>query len=278
MNDAPAGEEGAALRRAAARALAALDLTDLSDDCDEAAIEALAARAFTPHGAVAALCVWPRFVAQAHELVNHRGVKVATVVNFPGGDDEVGVVVDLTEAAVADGADEIDMVIPYKSFLEGREEVVTTRVQRVKRAAGANVRVKAILETGILQKSDVIRRASELAIEGGADFIKTSTGKVATNATLRAATTMLEAIRDSEAPAGAVGLKPSGGVRTTQDAANYLDLADEIMGPDWATPETFRFGASGVLDALLATLDEGEALAGRPAGRPAERPAGRDEY
>lgn len=241
------------LRRTAARAIALLDLTNLEDECDEAAIEALAKRAVTDHGAVAALCVWPRFVEQAHGLLGWKGVKIATVVNFPGGDDDVGEVADLTERAVTDGADEIDMVIPYKALLEGREETVTTRVQRVKRAAGPRARVKAILETGALQKAEVVRRAAELAIEGGADFLKTSTGKIATNATLRASRTMLEAIRDSERDG--LGFKAAGGVRTTQDAANYLELTDEIMGPDWATPDTFRIGASSLLDALLETLD-----------------------
>ena len=125
----------------------------------------------------------------------------------------------------------------------------------MKRAAGPGVKVKAILETGVLGDKALIRRAAELAIEGGADFIKTSTGKIAVNATLSGARVMLEAIRDSGA---AVGFKPAGGVKTTEDAANYLDLCDEIMGEGWATPETFRIGASGVLDALLATI-RGEA-------------------
>lgn len=239
------------LTRAAERALASLDLTDLNDDCDEEAIAKLAARGVTPYGHVAALCVWPRFVAQAAGLTRGTGVKIATVVNFPGGDDPASDVADLTEQAVADGAHEIDMVIPYQSLMEGREEVVFTRVQRVKRAAGFAVPVKAILETGVLNEKDLIRRAAELAIEGGADFIKTSTGKVAVNATLSAARVMLETIKASGKP---VGLKPAGGVKTTQDAQNYLELADEVMGPDWATPQTFRIGASGVLDALLATL------------------------
>ena len=243
------------LKAVARRALASLDLTNLNDDCDEGAIRDLAARGCTDFGTVAALCVWPRFVSLAADQVKARGVKIATVVNFPGGEDPAAEVVDLTERAVADGANEIDMVIPYAAFMEGREEVVVTRVKRVKRAAGPGVKVKAILETGVLGDKALIRRAADLAIEGGGDFIKTSTGKVAVNATLSAARVMLEAIRDSGAP---VGFKPAGGVKTTEDAANYLDLCDEIMGEGWATPETFRIGASGVLDALLATI-RGEA-------------------
>ncbi|MEM7522527.1 MAG: deoxyribose-phosphate aldolase [Pseudomonadota bacterium] len=237
-------------KKVALRALKALDLTDLNNDCDPGAIRDLCARAQSDFGDTAAICIWPRFVAQARGVLNGSKIRIATVVNFPSGEEPASEVADMTEQAVADGADEIDMVIPYQSFMEGREEIVFTRVQRVKRAAGG-ARVKAILETGVLNDAGLIRRASELAIEGGADFIKTSTGKVAVNATLRAARVMLEAIRDSGRP---VGFKPAGGVKTVADAGHYLDLADEIMGPDWATPETFRFGASGVLDALLATL------------------------
>lgn len=245
------------LKQIAQRALTMLDLTNLNDDCDDAAIEALAARACTDHGHVAALCVWPAFVAKAHALVGHRGVKVATVVNFPAGDDPASEVIDLTKMAVADGADEIDLVIPYKSLMEGREEIVRTRIKRVKTAADG-APVKAILETGVLGDADLIRRAADIAIESGADFIKTSTGKAPVNATLSAARIMLTAISESGAR---VGFKPAGGVKTTVQAGHYLDLAEEIMGAGWATPDTFRFGASGVLDDLLATLNEEDAPA-----------------
>ncbi len=243
------------LRDVARRAIACLDLTNLDEACDAAAIEDLCNRAVTPHGSVAAVCIWPRFVPQAKTLLVGSGIRIATVVAFPGGDDPSGDVIEMTEAAVAAGADEIDMVIPYKSLMEGKAAQVTSAVERVQRAAGA-ARVKAILETGVLGTSDLIRQASELAIEGGADFIKTSTGKVVRNATLSAARIMLEAIHDADRP---VGFKPAGGVKTTQDAANYLEAVDEIMGPDWAGPETFRIGASSVLDALIATLDGDEA-------------------
>lgn len=239
------------LHRAAKRALLSLDLTNLDDDCDEGAVQTLAARGVTAYGNVAALCVWPRFVGEAKRLVNSKGIRIATVVSFPGGDGDMGEVAEMTEKAVEDGADEIDMVIPWRALLEGNEEAVTAAVSRVKRAAGPAVPVKAILESGMLEKVEIIRRASELALEGEADFMKTSTGKVPVNATLRAVREMLEAIRDTGASAG---VKPSGGIRSTNDAAGYLSLADEVMGDDWATPERFRLGASGVLDALVATL------------------------
>jgi deoxyribose-phosphate aldolase len=124
-------------------------------------------------------------------------------------------------------------------------------VERVKRAAG-DAKVKAILETGVLEDADLIRRAARLALDGGADFIKTSTGKVAVNATLSAAEIMLEVLRDVDPTRG---FKPAGGIRTTQDAANYLELCDRIMGEGWAEPQHFRIGASSVLTALIATLD-----------------------
>ncbi len=234
----------------AARALACLDLTDLSDDCDEEAIATLCRRAVTPHGSVAAICIWPRFVTLAKAQLA-PDVKVATVVNFPSGNEPAEQVMEMTERAVLDGADEIDMVIPYRALLEGRPEQVPARIERVRRAA-EYAPVKAILETGVLETDENIRLASELAIEGGARFLKTSTGKVSINATLGAAQAMLETIAAKDPT---VGFKAAGGVRTTRDAANYLALADEIMGEGWATPARFRIGASGVLDALLDTLD-----------------------
>lgn len=244
------------LRAAAARALACLDLTDLSDDCDLARVEALCGRAVTPHGAVAAICIWPRFVAAARPLLA-PDVRIATVVNFPGGEDAPEDYVALTERAIADGADEIDMVIPYRQLLEGRPQAVPAAVERVVRAAGG-APVKAILETGVLQDADAIRQAAELAIEGGARFLKTSTGKAPVNATLGAAQIMLEVIAARDP---GVGFKAAGGVRTAAEAAAYLELADRLMGAGWADPTHFRIGASGLLDALLAVLDGRDAPA-----------------
>lgn len=239
---------------AAKTALACLDLTDLNEDCTEADVETLIDRARSPHGAVAAVCIWPRFVPFAHDHLVGGAIRLATVVNFPGGDRPVGEVMDAAGAAVAEGADEIDVVIPYKWLMEGEEEPVRTLVERVRGVSGSAT-VKAILETGMLNDDDLIARAARLAILGGADFVKTSTGKVPVNATLRAARIMLGEIARADHP---VGLKPSGGIRTTDEAAAYLELAEEVMGPGWAGPATFRFGASGLLDALIATLDGAE--------------------
>ncbi len=235
----------------ARRALAALDLTDLTEDCDGAAIERLCARAVTRHGAVAAVCIWPRFVAQAKPLLAGTGVKIATVVNFPSGDEEPEIVEADIRFAIADGADEIDLVMPYRALIEGRDGVARAMVS-LARATAPGAVLKVILEVGELRDPGLIEHAATLAIAEGADFIKTSTGKVGLNATPEAARIMLEAIAGSGRP---VGFKPAGGIRTVADAAEYLALADRIMGPDWATPEKFRFGASSVLGVILATLD-----------------------
>lgn len=241
------------LKETAKRAIALLDLTNLNDDCDAAAINDLCARAQTPFGPVAAICIWPRFVAQAKEELAGTGIRIATVVNFPSGVEPHGEVIEMTQTAVADGADDIDMVIPWSLQLEGHPEQIAPAVARVKAAAGSAT-VKAILETGMLAEEARIRVACKAALEGGADFLKTSTGKVPINATPASARILLEEIAQADRP---VGFKPAGGVRSTEDAQIYLDLADEIMGPDWASPATFRFGASSVLAALIATL-EGE--------------------
>ena len=177
-------------------------------------------------------------------------MKIATVVNFPSGGLAVAEVVAETKQAIADGADEIDLVIPYRALAKGDEKAVTDMVTAVKAACGPAI-LKTILETGELKDIALIRRASDLSITAGADFIKTSTGKVAVNATLEAADIMLQAIRDSRRK---VGFKPAGGISTVADAGHYLRLADTIMGDDWVIPSTFRFGASGLLDDIIAVL------------------------
>ncbi|MCT7665376.1 deoxyribose-phosphate aldolase [Shinella kummerowiae] len=246
----------------AKRALSLLDLTDLTDDCDAAAIEKLCAQAQTPFGTTAAICIWPRFVAQARGILGPgHAVKIATVVNFPSGDLVVADVLAETKQAIADGADEIDLVIPYRDFISGDEGAVTDMVSAVKAVCTPPVILKTILETGELKDPALIREASDLAIAAGADFIKTSTGKVSVNATLQAAEITLNAIKASGKP---VGFKPAGGVRTVTDAGEYLALAASILGEGWATPKTFRFGASGLLGDILSVLG-GQAAPAAPA-------------
>lgn len=241
----------------AKRALGLVDLTNLNDDCTEADITSLTGRSVTDHGSVAAVCVWPRFVAQAASELKGTGVKVATVVNFPGGGVDTRAVVAETAKAIADGADEIDMVMPYRAFIEGRKGFAEEMILRVRDVIPEPALLKVILETGEIGDALLIHAAANVAISGGADFIKTSTGKVTVNATLEAAEVMLRVIeeRRQENAERVIGFKPSGGLTSTEDAASYLLLADKIMGHNWVAAATFRFGSRRLLDALLATIE-----------------------
>jgi deoxyribose-phosphate aldolase len=156
------------------------------------------------------------------------------------------------QEALADGANEIDLVLPYGAVRRGDLAIATEMVEAVREMTDQGRLLKVILETGELKEADLIETASRLAVQAGADFIKTSSGKTPVSATPEAAEIMLDVIRSADRP---VGLKPSGGIRTLADAKLYLDLADRIMGPDWATPRTFRIGASSVYDALVATIE-----------------------
>ena len=234
----------------ARRALSLLDLTDLGDQASETGTLQLCARAVAAPGPVAAICIWPQFVSLAKRTLGEASVRVATVVNFPAGGTNVSRISGDTQEAIQDGADEIDLVLPYKTLLQGDTEIAADMVREIKAICGP-VLLKVILETGSYPDQASIRVASDLAIEAGADFIKTSTGKTAVSATPEAARTMLEAIKAHGLP---VGLKPSGGIRTLADAKTYLDLADEIMGPSWANPRTFRFGASGLHQVLVDVM------------------------
>lgn len=239
----------------AKRALPLIDLTNLNDDCTARDVATLCDRAVTPHGAAAAICIWPRFVAHARPLLEKTGVKIATVVNFPAGGEKTLEVVEETRRAVADGADEIDLVMAYRAFSAGRPGFAEEQIRRVKAACG-DAKLKVILETGEIGDPLLIHAASVLAIDAGADFIKTSTGKAKVNATLQAAEIMLMVIEETRRHRRQdVGFKPAGGIRSLKDAASYLDLADRIMGGNWACAQTFRFGASGLLDAVVAALD-----------------------
>jgi deoxyribose-phosphate aldolase len=244
----------------ALRIVGLIDLTDLSDGSSAEAVDAVCGRA-VQHG-TAAVCIWPDFVSAAAHAVAGSGVAVATVVNFPSGDDRPFAVEVLTERALADGAHEIDVVLPYRHWLSGRADRAVDVLERVRRrTSDAGALMKVILETGELPDLDSVDAAARLAVACGADFIKTSTGKTAESATLDAVEAMLAVI--AATPAGPddrrVGLKPSGGIRTYDDAVSYLDAAERVMGAGWATSHTFRFGASGLLDALLAVTDPGAA-------------------
>ena len=228
-----------------------IDLTNLDDRCHADAIDALCAAAMQHE--VAAVCVWPDFVAQAAAAVSGSPVRVATVVNFPTGEERAFAGSRLTAGCVDDGADEIDVVLPYRAFAAGDLDHCSDVLRATRLATAGTAHLKVILETGELVEAALVATASRFAIEHGADFIKTSTGKSPVSATPEAVSTMLDAIAEADRT---VGIKPSGGIRTVADAELYLGLAEHRLGTDWPTPETFRFGASSLLDALLGAMRE----------------------
>ncbi len=248
----------------ARRALPLLDLTSLNDDDTEAAIERLCARARAPLGQVAAVCVYPRFVKLCRAALAGSGVRVACVANFPAGTGTRDMVAAEVARAVVDGADEVDVVLPYSALLAGDRRTPADLVSACREACGDQAWLKVILETGVLKTRDRIAEASRIAIDNGADFIKTSTGKVQPGATLDAARVMLDAIHSALFAERRIGFKAASGIRTLGQAAAYLGLADEIMGPGWATPATFRFGASGLIDAILQALGVKQGASPRP--------------
>ncbi|MFP5488362.1 MAG: deoxyribose-phosphate aldolase, partial [Acidimicrobiia bacterium] len=202
----------------------------------------------------AAVCVWPDFVALAADRLTGLPIAVATVVNFPTGDERPFAVGVLTDRALDDGADEIDVVLPYRAFAGGDRDRADAVLSTVRSATDGRALMKVILETGELGAPELVREAAHFAIEHGADFVKTSTGKSKVSATPEAARAMLDEIAAADR---SVGLKPSGGIGSAADADTYLSLAEATMGADFLQPATFRFGASGVLDALLAVAGGG---------------------
>jgi len=249
---------------AAARlALRCLDLTSLNDSDSEADIARLCARAQGVFGPVAAVCVWPRLAAFARQQLP-AGICVAAVANFPdGGTDHARAVQD-TQAIVQAGAQEVDVVLPYAALHAGDEAAAVQLLVAV-RAACPGLVLKVILETGALQTGPLIRRASELAIAAGADFLKTSTGKTAVSATPAAAEIMLQAIAADPVACSRVGFKASGGIRTVTEAMTYFGLVARILGPDALRPERLRIGASSLLTDIEAVLGGPGAAPGAPA-------------
>jgi deoxyribose-phosphate aldolase len=244
-------------------AIRMVDLTTLEGQDTHGKVRALAAKAMRPDPAdptcpaTAAVCVYPDLVATAKEALGSSGVHVASVATaFPSGRAALDVKLADVRDAVAAGADEIDMVIDRGAFLSGRYQLVHDEIGAVREACarqdGSSAHLKVIFETGELQTYDNVRRVSWLAMMAGADFIKTSTGKVQPAATLPVTLVMLEAVRDFREQTGRmVGVKPAGGIRTSKDAIKYLVTVNEVAGPDWLDPDWFRFGASTLLNDLL---------------------------
>jgi deoxyribose-phosphate aldolase len=244
-------------------AIRCMDLTTLEGADTPGKVAALCSKAIRPKPgdpgipSVAAVCIYPALVPEAVEHVRGTDVRVVSVATaFPSGQTFTSVKLAETRDAVAAGADEIDMVIDRGAFLSGHFQKVYDEIQAVKEACG-QAHLKVILETGELGTYDSVRRASILAMAAGADFIKTSTGKVQPAATLPVSLVMMEAIRDFQRETGtAVGFKPAGGIRTAKQAIAYLVVLYETLGPDWMTPERFRLGASSLLNDVLMQIEK----------------------
>jgi deoxyribose-phosphate aldolase len=244
-------------------AIRMMDLTTLEGKDTPGKVRALCNKGIRPQPgdptipSVAAICIYPSLIPEAKEALAGSTVKVASVATaFPSGQTFRDIKLAETKAAVAAGADEIDMVIDRGAFLAGDYVTVFEEIVDVKEAAGG-AHLKVILETGELETYDNVRRASVLAMAAGADFIKTSTGKVTPAATVPVTLVMLEAIRDFERATGRqVGMKPAGGIRTAKEAIHYLVVLYETLGPRWMTPDWFRFGASSLLNDVLMQIEK----------------------
>ena len=242
------------------QALNMIDLTTLEGKDTDGKVKQLCYKAMHPDDSldiptVAAVCVYPNHVATAKRALKSSGVKIASVATaFPSGNSNLNVKLEDTRIAVDAGADEIDMVISRGMFHQGEYQFVYDEIAKIKEACGT-ARLKVILETGELGTADNVRRASDIAIWAGADFIKTSTGKISPAATMPVTLLMLEAIRDHFLKTGKmVGMKPAGGISDSKTALQFLVMLNETLGQDWMTNKWFRFGASRLTNDLLLQL------------------------
>jgi deoxyribose-phosphate aldolase len=243
-------------------AISLMDLTSLTDQETPEDIRKLCQQAKSQGGNTAAICIFPRFIPLARKILLQQDtpqIKIATVTNFPHGNDDIAIAVAETKAAIAYGADEVDVVFPYKALIAGDIQVGLALIEACKQVCPKQVLLKVIIETGELKTPEFIKLASEVAIRGGADFIKTSTGKVKVNATPEAAKIMLEVIKSTNNEQVDTGFKAAGGVKNVDDAQVYLTLAKSILGDNWITAKHFRFGASSLLTNLLSTLGHNDA-------------------
>ncbi len=244
-------------------ALSMIDLTTLEGQDTHGKVTQLCQKAIHVHDTlpglphVAAVCVYPTMVAVARRALRGHDIKVASVATaFPSGMAPLGIKLEETRLAVQEGADEVDMVISRGAFLEGEYGRVFDEIVAIKEACG-QAHLKVILETGELGTLDRVRRASTLAMHAGADFIKTSTGKIQPAATLPVTLVMLQAIRDYYHATGRrVGMKPAGGISKAKQAIQYLVMLRETLGEGWLTPEWFRFGASSLVNDILMQLEK----------------------
>lgn len=239
-------------------ALRMMDLTTLEGSDSDGKVRQLCNKALRPYTelpnipSVAAVCVYPNRVALAKNILKNSSISVASVATaFPSGMSSLQIKLDDVEYAVSEGADEIDMVISRGAFLSGEYTRVYDEIAQIKQACGS-AHLKVILETGELGSLESIRMASDLAMKAGADFIKTSTGKISPAASMPVVLVMLQAIRDNYNSTGVkVGMKPAGGIRSSKQAIQYLVMVKETLGIDWLNPSLFRFGASSLANDVL---------------------------
>ena len=238
---------------AAKKIIPLLDLTSLSSSDTEYSILDFCHLAQTPYGNTASVCIFSRFLPTVRPELNGSGIKLATVANFPAGGHNIKKIIEEIEFSLKNGADEIDAVFPYKDFLAQEyshcEEFLKTVTNLCK-----DKTLKIILETGELKSAAKIKEASLMALNAGANFLKTSTGKSKISATPEAANIMIETIKASKQKCG---FKASGGIKTVMDAKQYLILAESIMGSGWISPQKFGIGASSLLNDILQTIKQG---------------------
>lgn len=229
-----------------------LDYTQLDEHASQDDVAQLCDTALQLPTEIAAICIYPKFVALVKEKVHATNIKVATVINFPKGQDKQEKIIADTQFAVQQGADEIDIVLPYQLYLANRQAEALAIIEICRRYCQDAITLKVILETGALCDETIIAHASVDCIAAGADFLKTSTGKIAQGASLSAAAVMLSVIKQHAMKTKhRVGFKASGGIRDKQQAVAYLYLASTILGCDWINAQSFRFGASSLLLDLL---------------------------
>jgi deoxyribose-phosphate aldolase len=229
--------------------LSLIDYTRLQDADTASKIQAFCEKALCLPTAVAAVCIYAAFVPTAKKILQNSAIKIATVANFPSGQANLALVRQEVRAGLLAGADEIDVVFPYQAFLAGEEAYCFDFIAQIKNSCPPAITLKVILESGAYTDLLQLKLAAVGVIKAGADFLKTSTGKIALGATLPAAEVLLQAIQAASRP---VGLKVSGGIRTLDEAQAYIRLAAEKLGNSWVKPQNFRIGASQLVDVVLA--------------------------
>lgn len=244
------------LKEIAQTTLGLIDLTTLNDDDTDTTVITLCEKASTKFGNVPAICIYKQFIPTAKKyFADHNlDIKIATVTNFPHGNDNLEIASRETQEAVDLGADEIDIVFPYKALIAGNLDIGATMIKAAKKICGTK-KLKVIIESGELQTPELIKLASDISIANGADFIKTSTGKVKINATLEATKIMLTSIKNS---GNNCSFKAAGGVKFVREAKEYIDLTTDIMGKNWINSDNFRFGASSLLTDVINVLEDKE--------------------